>query len=214
MDKLLPQVEAYVSSYMSKFDASHNYQHVQRVLCLARKIEVKERLQNPTIKYDSGLIALSALLHDIGDRKYLQPGESKYLASEALLSFGADEVLAGKVQTIINHVSYTSEVNGDPAEACQVLERFPELGIVQDADRLDAIGAIGIGRCFAYGGAKTNRSLEDTLGHFEVKLVKLEDMMKTATGKEMARARTERLRMFQEWWAEETTDASPSRGAS
>jgi uncharacterized protein len=208
MDKLLPQVEAYVSSFMSNYDASHDYQHVQRVLGIARKIEAKEKRQNIHIEYDSELIILSALLHDIGDRKYLKPGEDGHsMARDALLRFGAEEAMANKVQTVINHVSYTSEVK-DPTKTRQILEQFPELGIVQDADRLDAIGAVGIARCFAFGSAARNRSLQGSLEHFGEKLEKVEGMMKTATGSEMARVRTERLRTFQEWWADEARDSS------
>ena len=73
---------------------------------------------------------------------------------------------------------------------------------MQDADRLDALGAIGVGRTFTYGGAK-GRGLADTIRHFEEKLVKLEGMMKTGEGKRMARVRSERISMFMQWWGEE-----------
>lgn len=73
---------------------------------------------------------------------------------------------------------------------------------MQDADRLDALGAIGIGRAFAYGGAH-GRGLEDTVEHFEEKLVKLEGMMKTGEGRRLARGRAERVAVFREWVGEE-----------
>src|SRR5450756_691651 len=108
MDKLLPQVEKFVSAFMSHYDSSHDYRHVQRVLGLARKIEVEERRRQPSVQYDSDLITLAALLHDVGDRKYLDPGQDgRSMAYHALLSFGADEALANRVQKVINHVSYT-----------------------------------------------------------------------------------------------------------
>lgn len=92
---------------------------------------------------------------------------------------------------------------------------YPELGIVQDADRLDAIGAVGIGRCFTFLGAKGKGKgkgkgdgeeweLENAIRHFGEKLERLEGMMKTESGREMARVRTERLRVFKGWWEEET----------
>ena len=74
---------------------------------------------------------------------------------------------------------------------------------MQDADRLDAIGAVGIGRMFTYGGARTERSMGGTVAHLDEKLVRLEGMMKTAVGREVARERGERLRVFRGWWVEE-----------
>ena len=103
-------------------------------------------------------------------------------------------------------MSYSSEVK-DPAHVKALIEKYPELAIVQDADRLDAIGAIGIGRTFTFGGAKGARNMGETIKHFDEKLEKLEVMMKTAPGKQMARHRTARLAMFKEWWEEEQKEA-------
>jgi uncharacterized protein len=75
--------------------------------------------------------------------------------------------------------------------------------VVQDADRLDALGAVGVGRVFTFGGAKVERSMNESIGIMEKKLFKLEAMMKTGPGKRMAREKTERLKMFRQWWDEE-----------
>ena len=135
------------------------------------------------------------------------------------------------MQDIVNAVSYSHEV-AHPEVVREVLERLPELGCVQDADRLDAIGVVGVGRAFTYAatvragkagsrelgcgsasdrtdedgmgdGEKLGSSMEDTMTHFEEKLVRLEGMMKTERGKEIAKERTERLRVFRGWWEEE-----------
>lgn len=144
------------------------------------------------------------------------------------------------MQDIVNAVSYSHEI-AHPEVVQEVLERLPELGCVQDADRLDAIGAVGVGRAFTYAasvragrvastrvtspggvcgsasevmgggdgegrdgmGEEVSSSLEDTMRHFEEKLVTLEGMMKTGRGREMAMERTERLRVFGRWWREE-----------
>ena len=74
---------------------------------------------------------------------------------------------------------------------------------MQDADRLDAMGAVGIGRMFTFGGAKTERSMGGTMAHLDEKLVGLEGMMKTEVGKQVAGVRGERLRVFRGWWVEE-----------
>lgn len=194
---LLEQVTDYVREYMSHYDGSHDFHHIERVLGLARTIQSTEPQTSLQI------VTLSALLHDVGDKKYLTPGEdSSRLVHDVLTSFGADSPLAEKVQAICLGVSYSSEVK-EPAKVVQLIEQHPELAVVQDADRLDAIGAVGIGRAFAFGGAK-GRTLGNTMEHFEEKLVRLEGMMKTERGRQLAKERTDRIRLMQQWWAEET----------
>ena len=108
---------------------------------------------------------------------------------------------------LVQGVSYSSEIK-DPQRVRDLIEAIPELAIVQDADRLDAIGAIGIGRCFTFGGAKGVRSLKDSMDHFEDKLLKLKAMMKTNSGKAMAEERSSRIREFMGWWQDEVGAAA------
>jgi len=220
----------FAEEYMSRYDASHDFKHVIRVFALCRNIlhqEVQmqqmQQFQGP--QYDAQAVLLSALLHDVGDHKYSQPGENpENQIAEFLLEQGADAGLAMKVQLIAKNVSFSNEIK-NPRMMRAVLDQHPELAIVQDADRLDAIGAIGIGRCFAYGGAKApDRDLEGTLEHFTEKLERLETMMKvcfaannkfdnamltglmqTDAGRRIARERTNRLQIFRQWWDEENS---------
>ncbi|KAI1850663.1 hypothetical protein JX265_004374 [Neoarthrinium moseri] len=204
-DKLVSAVTEYVKQYMALYDGSHDFNHIQRVLGLAKHIYA----QSPASSgLDLQTVILSALLHDVGDKKYLKPDEdASTLVYKLLLSYGADEQLAQKVQTICLGVSYSSEIK-DPARVQNLIKEHPELAIVQDADRLDAIGGVGIGRCFTFGGARTERSMDETVKHFDDKLVRLVGMMKTEVGRQLAQERTERLLLFQKWWDEETAFAA------
>lgn len=206
---LIPKVTAFVQEYMSKYDGSHDFNHIKRVVGLAHLIY--KRLKEDTPSYVEGLdlyaITLAALLHDVGDKKYLEPGQDpNTLVLATLLSFGAPEDLAIKVQRIVVGVSYSSEIK-DPEQVQAMIQKYPELAIVQDADRLDAIGAVGIGRTFTFGGAKGGRPMGETIQHFDDKLEKLESMMKTEPGRILARERTERLKTFKRWWEEEEKES-------
>ena len=119
-----------------------------------------------------------SLLHDVGDHKYQKPGEnSENQIAELLLQHGASIELAMKIQLVCKNVSFSNEVK-NPRMMKAVMDQSPELAIIQDADRLDAIGAIGIGRTFTYGGAKSGRGMDETLTHFTEKLERLGGMMK------------------------------------
>ena len=187
---------------MDRFDPSHDYRHVQRVFELAKIIEKREHRSDPTVRYRSDVIALASLLHDVGDKKYLLKDEDgETMAERLLLGFKADAALALEVQAIVNHVSYSSEIK-DPDKVQRFLTQHPELAIVQDADRLDALGASGIARCFAYNAVKKN-NLDTAVAHFAEKLEKLEGMMKTRTGRQIAAVRSQRLKEFRSWWEKE-----------
>ena len=202
---LVQQVARYTEKYFQdpKFDASHDFEHVLRVTAIAIKILEKEqqRMKSP---YDALTVILGALMHDIDDKKYRSAQVTAVPEGQLeLIRLGLDADHAQKIQALVDGVSYTSEVK-NPQKVRDLLIAIPELAIVQDADRLDAIGAIGVGRCFAYGAAKTSRGLCETMEHFDDKLFKLEGMMKTETGRHLAARYTARLKQFKDWWQEET----------
>lgn len=204
MDDLIAKVKPYVQQYMSAYDASHDYNHVLRVLALSHQIASEETKEGQSPQYDLPIITLAALLHDVGDKKYTSATELEYPVQKLLLEFGVTTHLAEKVQKIVTHVSYSAEMR-DPHLVQTLVTQLPELAVVQDADRLDAIGAIGIGRAFTFGGTKRkDEAMEATIDHFKEKLENLEGLMKTRAGKTMARERTQRLLIFREWWEEES----------
>ncbi|KAM0333144.1 hypothetical protein ACHAQA_001803 [Verticillium albo-atrum] len=204
-DNLVTQAASYAKDYMSNYDASHDWSHILRVLALAHKIYNDPATTSANQALSLRKITLAALLHDVGDKKYLQPGQDHTrLVQDLLLARGAPEALAAEVQAVCLGVSYSSEIK-DPSKVTALIARYPELAVVQDADRLDAIGAVGVGRCFTFGGAKgADRGLQGSVDHFEEKLLRIEGMMKTEAGRRLAAERTERLRVFEQWWRDET----------
>ncbi|KAK7526523.1 HD domain-containing protein [Phyllosticta citriasiana] len=198
---LFESVKDCVKDYMTRYDASHDFYHILRVLGMAKLI-LAETQEEGRQGLDETAVFLAALLHDIGDHKYAQPGEDvENQIAKLLVERGASPTLAAKVQTIAINVSYSTE-SKNPVAFRAVLDRHPELAIVQDADRLDSLGAAGIARTFVYTGAK-RADMKDAIAHFDEKLVKLEGMMKTTAGKRLAAERTRRIREYQSWWRDE-----------
>ncbi|KAF2002986.1 hypothetical protein P154DRAFT_107884 [Amniculicola lignicola CBS 123094] len=196
---LFTSVNSFVHEYMSSpgHDNSHDYHHILRVVSNANKILAAELQLSPKVQYDTTALFLAALLHDVGDYKYAKPNEDvENQICNLLRERGASQELATKVQDIVKHVGYTNE-SKNPQSVVDVLAKYPELAIVQDADRLDAIGAVGVARCFTFGGARRQgQSMAVAVDHFYEKLVKLPGMMKTVSGKDMAKARNKLLEDF------------------
>lgn len=221
--RLIGGATTYAQEYMSSLDASHDYNHVTRVLALAKLILKDENSSLPrastaprgdkndwepipSMGLSEPLVVLGALLHDINDSKYFNQAKGPVRLVDLLVGWGADDQLAVRVERLCQGVSYSTEMR-DPQWVRNLIQEIPELAVVQDADRLDAIGAVGIGRCFTFGASR-GRGLTDSIRHFEEKLLQLERMMKTRTGRQMARARTERIREFMRWWNDETDEVA------
>jgi uncharacterized protein len=156
--ELIRKVAGYVETYMNNFDGSHDFNHIKRVVGLSRQIlaeiegtestrSAKYGSADAKLKFDPTIVTLAALLHDVGDRKYLKEGEDgTTLVRDLLLSCGADQQLAERVQTICLGVSYSSEIK-DRVDVERLVEKYPELAVVQDADRLDSIVLLVWGGC-------------------------------------------------------------------
>ena len=193
---LIDKTILFVKEKLENAEGGHDWFHIERVFKNAVLIS-KNEVCNPVI------VQLGALLHDIADSKFHDGDETvgPRIAREFLESENVDEEIITHVVNIIENISY----KGGNFE-----KKFSsiELDVVQDADRLDAIGAIGIARTFNYGGFK-NRALYDpniapnssmtkeeykkndspTLNHFYEKLLLLKDKMNTQTGKQIAQER-------------------------
>lgn len=192
--KIIENTISFVQETLAGAEGGHDWYHIERVWNTARYIREKEG------SGDLMCIELAALLHDISDAKFNGGDEEKgsRMASEFLEKLGMEQEKVDHIQSIIQHVSYKG---GFPQDKINTIE----FQIVQDADRLDAIGAIGIARAFNYGGFKNrpihnpemplqeyndskayHKSDAPTINHFYEKLLKLKDLMNTSTGKEMA----------------------------
>ena len=186
----------FVKKKLENAEGGHDWFHIERVFKNAVLIAKNEDC-------DVTVVKLGALLHDIADSKFHEGDESvgPKIARDFLESENVDEEIITHVVHIIENISYKG---GNFEKKFSSLE----LDVVQDADRLDAIGAIGIARAFNYGGFK-NRALYDpkiapnsrmskeeykkndapTLNHFYEKLLLLKDKMNTDTGKQIAKER-------------------------
>jgi len=193
---LIEKTVEFVKSSLSDAEGGHDWWHIQRVLNNTRSIASKEQVNMEVCE-------LGALLHDIADPKFHDGDEKKgsRIAREFLTMNSVPENHILAVLDIIENISFSKGTDTKTIKS-------PELQVVQDADRLDAMGAIGIARAFNYGGFK-NRAMHDpsitpkkyansseyrnsdspTLNHFHEKLLLLKELMNTNTGKEMAEKR-------------------------
>ncbi len=200
----------YVKKELTHAEGGHDWWHVHRVWQLARHIALLE-------KVDMLVVELGALLHDIADSKFHNGDES--IGPEKARSFlQSIDTPAPVTQHVVNIIQHISFKGGNHRQ--EFLS--PELAVVQDADRLDALGAIGIARTFNYGGFKNRpiydpavtpnlqmtkeeykHSLAPTINHFYEKLLLLKDRMNTPTGKALALERHRFMEQFlQQFYAE------------
>lgn len=209
---IIDKTVEFVKETLAEAEGGHDWWHIYRVWKNAQHIAQEER------GVDSFVVELGALLHDIADAKFHDGDEEvgPKTAREYLLSLGVSPEVVEHVENIVRHISFKSGREGQKWMS-------PELAVVQDADRLDALGAIGIARTFSYGG-HTGRPFHDpdikpnlqmtkeeykkgmstTINHFYEKLLLLKDLMNTKTGKEMAEGRHKYMeeyleQFFGEW---------------
>jgi uncharacterized protein len=207
---LVEKTIQFVKEKLENAEAGHDWFHVERVWKLSKQIA-------QTVNCDLQVVELSALLHDIADPKFHNGDENLALeiTNEFLSSQKVSQEIIEHVLFIIKNISFKNR-----GEAPKILPI--ELQIVQDADRLDAIGAIGIARTFHFGGFKNNliydpqilpvekfnkeeykKSNGTTINHFYEKLLLLKDLMNTQKGKEIAEKRHQFMLSFLNEFLEE-----------
>ncbi|XP_060193922.1 uncharacterized protein LOC132623207 [Lycium barbarum] len=213
--EIIRKAEELVENAMRGNDASHDAAHAFRVRDLALSLARQQALSSHSML----IVELAALLHDIGDYKYVRDPSEARIVEEFLQGQGIEEEMKIKILDIIKGMGFKEEVGG-----LANMNHSIEFGVVQDADRLDAIGAIGIARCFTFGGSRhrvlhdprfqprsdlskenyMNKEEQTTVNHFHEKLLKLKDLMKTEAGKERAEKRhkfmEDFLKEFYEEW--------------
>ncbi|MBQ9264966.1 MAG: HD domain-containing protein [Clostridia bacterium] len=180
--------KAYVRLLFQNNAGGHDAAHTMRVYRNALKIAGREP------GADLELVSLAALLHDADDYKLFHT-ENNANARSFLLSQNMAQNQIEAIITAINSVSFSQNRGRRP--------KTLEGKIVQDADRLDAIGAVGIARTFAFGG-EHGRSLDASIQHFHDKLLLLKDEMNTAAAREMAEERHAYMIAFLEQYSQET----------
>ncbi len=188
-EKIIESAKLYIHEIFKENSDGHDVNHSLRVYRNALEIAQGYPGCNITI------IGVAALLHDVDDHKLFHTKDNMH-ARDFLAKYGMDNEQIELILEIINGVSFSKNKGTQPATL--------EGKIVQDADRLDAIGAIGIARTFAYGG-KAGRTLESSIQHFHEKLLLLKDTMNTEEAKRIAEKRHEFMEDFLAEYQEETT---------
>ena len=186
---ILRKTREFVLTQMAKNDAAHDQEHILRVVSLTKDL-CRAYPQANAFRAE-----LLAWLHDMNDDK-LASNIGASSISEFLRGIDASEEDIRFVIGALHYISYRKYPRLSPDIPL-------EIRIVQDADRIDAIGAVGIARTFAFGGAK-NRGLEDSLKHFDEKLLLLYDLLSTEEAKRIALPRHQFLQAFYKQYKEES----------
>lgn len=208
MDKkeIIALTKSYVKETLKESEGGHDWSHIERVYNNAKLIAKGENV-------NLFIVELGALLHDIADAKFYDGDETigPKKAAGFLENLKVDKEIINHIVNIIRFVSFKSSLDPETVNKFQ----SNELRVIQDADRLDAIGAIGIARAFNYGGFKNRalynpsivpnldqdketykKSTAPTINHFYEKLLLLKDKMNTATGREIAEKRHEFMEQY------------------
>ncbi|PVH99324.1 hypothetical protein DM02DRAFT_502145, partial [Periconia macrospinosa] len=198
--------------YQPRYDPSHDYEHIQRVVNNAHQLYIAEKKRNSrliTPGFDIVAMYLGAMCHDIGKSKYLEAGKTQeQVVEELIMQCGATSELARKVALIPVNVSFTPQYTSDePSRIFDFIKAHPEHAFVQDADRLDGLGAIGQGLSFVFGGANARRRQQTAHVGVILHWERFQDylpLMKTTVGREEAERRWQEMHRYRTEWNRES----------
>lgn len=186
--KIIDQTKKFVERWMTHEFSGHDFYHVMRVYETAIYLAKDEQV-------DDFIVHMAALLHDVDDPKLRKSHSKIKKVTDFLNSIKLPQEKIDQISEIIDNMSYSAYLHGQKVTTL-------EGKIVQDADRLDAIGAIGIARAFAYGGHK-NRIMfkndtddDSSIAHFYQKLLKLPKLMNTPKAKILAKSKMKTMKSF------------------
>jgi uncharacterized protein len=185
---ILEKTRKFVKSKLDRETTGHDWYHIERVVRCAKQIGKKE-------KADLFVVELGALLHDIADWKFHAEDEGVKVTRKWLNSLKTPKNIIEQVVYIVHNISFKAGRNKHKMKTVEGM-------VVQDADRLDALGAIGIARAFAYGGYKNrmiydpDKGSETSIKHFYDKLLWLTDLMNTKQGYKLASKREQYMKNF------------------
>jgi uncharacterized protein len=215
-EAIVDKTKSFVQKELKNSEAGHDWWHIERVLKNAAFLSDGENV-------DDLVIQLACLLHDVGDAKFHNGNEE--IGRNKIITYLAELAISEKVRShvlnIVENISYRKHFD-------LTVFNSRELEILQDADRLDAIGAVGIARAFSYGGYKDNAFYDPmvlpnlcmdkktytngnnpTINHFYEKLLKLKSMMNTEKGKQLAEERHQfMVKFLHQFYNEAGIDAS------
>jgi uncharacterized protein len=195
-DRVISKTEEFIKEILTEYDSGHDWWHIERVRKLAMYINDHEAIADPFT------LEIAALMHDSVDSKFLKgdPEAGYNMIGQFMDKNGLSDI-KDHIIGVVRNVSFSSK-----NRTANLSD--PVLLIIQDADKLDAIGAIGIARAFNYGGFRNNpiyipaeeslSAIPSTIGHFYDKLLRLKGMMNTSTGLKLAEKRHQYLEKFLE----------------
>ncbi len=211
--QIIEATRNYVKNSLVNAEPGHDWFHIERVCRLAKFINKKE-------KADMFIVEMAALLHDISDYKFSESGEDIKNIMDLLDDLDVDKKRKNMILEIIHHISFKGSGEKNKMKS-------PEGRIVQDADRLDALGAVGIARVFSFAGHKKNPYFDPSvrpqknmkfkeykkmkspaINHFYEKLLLLKYQMNTKTARKIAEKRHKFMlaylsKFLKEWHAED-----------